>query len=132
MSTYAGRAPFGAWLFVIARHRCCIHAVRSPHWTREDDVDVSQLVSGAPSVDARLALSEENGIVIRLIDECLSEVERRVLLLRCVERLPVDEITRLAGVDGASGARGVLQTARRKLRAALSARGIDVEGAGQI
>ena len=36
-----------------------------------------------------------------------------------VERLPVDEITRLLGLDTASGARGLLQTARRKMRAAL-------------
>jgi DNA-directed RNA polymerase specialized sigma24 family protein len=37
--------------------------------------------------------------------------------------MPVDEITALLGVSGASGARGLLQRARRKLRAAMDRRG---------
>jgi hypothetical protein len=31
--------------------------------------------------------------------------------------MPVDEITQVLDIDSASGARGLLQTARRKLRA---------------
>jgi DNA-directed RNA polymerase specialized sigma24 family protein len=43
-----------------------------------------------------------------------------VLWLRCFEKVPVDEITRMLGITEASGARGVLQRARRRLRAALA------------
>jgi hypothetical protein len=39
--------------------------------------------------------------------------------LRYSERLPVDEITLLLDLDQKSGARAVLQRARRKLKAAL-------------
>jgi hypothetical protein len=40
-------------------------------------------------------------------------------MLRWQERMPIEEITRQLGLVGATGARGVLQTARRKLRAEL-------------
>ena len=46
--------------------------------------------------------------------------EQEAIYLRCFERLPVDEITSLLSITGASGARGLLQSARRKLRAALA------------
>ena len=38
--------------------------------------------------------------------------------MRCNERMPVDEITRVLDLKTATGARGLLQTARRKLKAA--------------
>jgi hypothetical protein len=40
-------------------------------------------------------------------------------VLRCFERMPVDRITETLCLENASGARGLLQTARRKLRAEL-------------
>jgi len=47
---------------------------------------------------------------------------REALWLRCFEHMPVDEIGRVMRLENASGARGLLQRARRKLRAALAQR----------
>jgi len=58
----------------------------------------------------------------RVIGRHLSRQEQQVLWLRCYERMPVDSITALLDIRQASGARGVLQAARRKLRAALARR----------
>jgi DNA-directed RNA polymerase specialized sigma24 family protein len=52
----------------------------------------------------------------------LEPQEQQAIWLRCVERMPVDDVTRILGVDGSSGARAVLQRARRKLRAAIERR----------
>jgi hypothetical protein len=41
--------------------------------------------------------------------------------------MPVDAITHVLGITGSTGARGVLQNARRKMRAAL-ARAADSQG----
>jgi len=46
-------------------------------------------------------------------------MEQKAIWLRCFERLPIDEITGMLGIEAKSGARGMLQTARRKLKAAL-------------
>jgi hypothetical protein len=52
----------------------------------------------------------------------LNPVEQRAFYLRCFERMPVDTITRLLAIEGATGARGVLQSARRKLRVVAEGR----------
>ena len=62
---------------------------------------------------------EEEANLLRLMDETLDPDERAAIWLRCFENLPVDEITEVLDLKGASGARGVLQSARIKLRAAI-------------
>ena len=47
---------------------------------------------------------------------------QEAVALRYVEHLPVDEITSLLGLTDKSGARGVLQRCKRKLKRELSRR----------
>ena len=56
------------------------------------------------------------------MDEVLTKQEKDALWMRCFEALPVDVITRQLDITGATGARAVLQKARRKLRRALEER----------
>lgn len=120
MHTFQGRSQFSSWLFVIARNRC-FSAVRAPS-PLLDDVELDTL----PGVSADPALTYERqvdeGELRDLIARHLDEDEREALWMRCFERLPVDEITRRLGLGSASGARGLLQRARRHLRAALATR----------
>ena len=62
---------------------------------------------------------QEEGRLRGLLERHLEVVEARALWLMAVERMPLAEITRTLGLANATGARGVLQTARRKLRAAM-------------
>ena len=57
--------------------------------------------------------------LLSLIHKTLSKEEQMVLWLRCVEKIPHSTLNEVAGTELASGARGVLQRARRKLRAAI-------------
>ena len=61
-------------------------------------------------------LDEEE--LLSLIHKNLSGEEQTALWLRCIERVPISTLTGLLGLEQASGARGLLQRARRKLRAA--------------
>jgi RNA polymerase sigma-70 factor (ECF subfamily) len=115
------RSPFSAWLFTIARNRC-LRAVRRPGWIRDEDVDLSQLRDPATPEDQRVESEQEQSAMERMMEEHLDPIERKALILRCVECLSVEEISRVLDIRQASGARGVLQTARRKLRAALRIR----------
>jgi RNA polymerase sigma-70 factor (ECF subfamily) len=115
---YEGRAPFGAWVFTIARH-ACIRAMRPVSLTRDDGADLDGIAGAAPDPAREFEERQEEERVLELMREHLLPEERRALWLRCMERMPVDEITRELGVESASGARGLLQTARRKLRAVL-------------
>lgn len=120
LERFRGASAFSSWLFVIARNRC-LNAVRRPGLLRDEEAD-PELIAADPDSgpDTELEERESNETMRRLIEECLDETERRALMLRCHERLPVVEITALLEIRSASGARGVLQNARRKLRAALT------------
>ncbi|MFN8586661.1 MAG: sigma-70 family RNA polymerase sigma factor [Candidatus Eisenbacteria bacterium] len=129
LGSFQFRAPFGAWVFTIARHRC-IRAMRPVALTRDEGTDADALQHPAPGPDDEAARRIEDDIVLDVMREALEPLEQQALWLRCMDRMPVEELTRVLDVEGASGARGLLQTARRKLRAALERRGIvyDEEG----
>ena len=113
------RARFSSWLFMIARNRC-LSALRGRPLKRDPDADpddlIDRLARHEEEVDQRDAL--ENVLV--MMHRNLDPVERRALWMRAVERLPVDEISVLLRIEGRSGARGVLQSARRKLKRVLA------------
>ncbi len=118
IARFEGWGSFSAWIFVISRNRCR-NALRRPSLTRDDATWPEILSDPRPGPDRELEEREEEDALLRVVREHLTAEEQDALWLRCYERLPVDEITRLLGIRHATGARAVLQTARRKLRAAL-------------
>jgi RNA polymerase sigma-70 factor (ECF subfamily) len=117
LGSFEGRAPFSAWLFTITRRRC-IRAMRPVSMLRYDDAELELIPDDRPGADRALEDEDELQRMMELVRSCLDPVEQKALMMRCMERIPVDEITQLLGIAAASGARGVLQQARRKLRAA--------------
>lgn len=118
---FDGRSRFSSWLYAITRNRC-VSAVRSEHakhWRRDTEVDPEELpVEDDPH--ARLKAREGEDRLLELMRTELEPLEQDALWLRVIEERTVPEITELLNIGSASGARGVLQNARRKLRAALA------------
>jgi RNA polymerase sigma-70 factor (ECF subfamily) len=114
-------ARFPGWLFSITRFRCISEIRRrGPRW--EQDEVLEGLSDETDGPERQLARGIENERIRDAIDSTLDDEEKLTVVLRYWEGLPIDEVTRLAGIQGSSGARGVLQTARRKLRVALGRR----------
>ncbi len=124
---YEGRAQFSSWLFAIARYRC-ISAVRAPRVMVDDESDPEEVASDRPDPEMEALTGMEEERMLALLNQVLDPVERQAVWLRCYEEMPVPEITRVLGITDRSGARGLLQRARRKLRAALASAG-DPQGA---
>lgn len=116
---YEPRGKFTSWLFIVARNRC-VSETRRPSAKEVFGLDLDLLAAGGP--DPATALEEEEGRarILRLLREHLDEREQEAIWLRCFERMAVDDITEVLEIDERSGARGLLQRARRKLRAALA------------
>jgi RNA polymerase sigma-70 factor (ECF subfamily) len=121
LATWEGKAPFGGWLFVITHH-ACIRAARARPLAGDDDQALEDLPDPRPDPATVFEDEQERQALLALVRDRLDPQEQRAVWLRCGESMPVDEITRLLGLDSASGARGLLQTARRKLRAARARR----------
>ena len=115
LDTWEARAPFGGWLFTITHH-ACLRAVRARPLLRDDDCVLEDLPDPRPDAASMLEEAQEREALLALVQERLDPLEQRALWLRWSERMPVDEITRVLGIHTASGARGLLQTARRKLK----------------
>ncbi len=116
--SFQGRSGFSCWLFVIARNRC-LSVLRRPSLLRDESADPGDLASDAPDPERLLEERLDEEEILELLRSRLDPLEQRALWLRCIEGMPVEEITALLEVPDASGARAVLQRARRKLRAAL-------------
>lgn len=118
LATFKGRSRFFAWLFVITRNRC-LNALRKPSLVRDEEIEVDLLATSRPMPDREYEEKLDERTIHRLARERLDPQEHDAIYLRCFERMPIDQITTLLGISGASGARTVLQRARRKLREAL-------------
>jgi RNA polymerase sigma-70 factor (ECF subfamily) len=122
LASWEGKAPFGGWLFVVTHH-ACLRATRARPLARDEDFELEDLPDPRPDPASELEDRQEREALLALVREHLDPQEQRAVWLRCAERMPVDEITRVLGLRSATGARGLLQTARRKLKAARGSPG---------
>ncbi len=121
LGSFQGRALFGSWLFAIARNRC-LNELAAPGLLRDDDVELETLPATDGTPERMLGELQDEIALRQLLADTLDPEEREALWLRCFERLPVEEITVVMRLDNATGARALLQRARRKLRTALAGR----------
>jgi RNA polymerase sigma-70 factor (ECF subfamily) len=121
LAAFRRGSKFTSWLFVIARNHC-LSALRSPAILVDEESELSQLSDPAKGPEDLLVEKLEEAELLELMRLTLDEREQEALWLRCYEKMPIDEITRVLGITSTTGARGLLQTARRKLRAALARR----------
>jgi RNA polymerase sigma-70 factor (ECF subfamily) len=118
---FDGRSRFSSWLFAIARNEC-LTALRPKSLRRDPNADPAWFLVDHEEPAVVLETREEEDAMDALLRDTLNPVEQEAIWLRCFECLPVDDVTRMLGLQNRSGARSVLQSAREKLRRALEKR----------
>lgn len=111
---------FFSWLYGIARFKC-MNALRRTADVLTEDGLLEGVDGGAGPVTA-LRRHERLALLREAAEAVLDELERDVLRLRYEEGIGQDDITRLLGLPGRSGARGVLVRCRRKLQREIERR----------
>lgn len=115
---FHGGARFGTWIYGIARN-LCLNAIRKKtDFLSEDGVIEAADPSGGVWKGLR---REERAALLRDAAATLAPDEQDAAHLRYVEGLGLERIDAILGLTG-SGARAVLQRARRKLRAEVLTR----------
>ncbi len=127
LDKYNHDGRFGAWLFTIARNHC-LSELRRRRVPLDEDAVIELVADPAPAPDEDLERRLAAEDLLRLVRDTLTPEEGAAVWLRCYEGLPVEMITQRLGLDQKTGARGLLQRARRKLRVALDLRGADLDG----
>ncbi len=115
LPTFRERSAFSSWVFAIARNHCLNFMRRAGRVIPLEEIDA---VERDDDPEQRLVDVEDARRRLGEMEACLDPTERAALWMRCAEGLSVDEITRELGLENESGARAILQRARRKLRAA--------------
>ena len=119
LSDYEHDGRFGAWLFTIARHRSLSELRRREVPIAEEAV-LELVADDRPTPDEAWERKADAGKLFGLVQKTLTTLEQDAIWLRCYEGLSVDLITSRLDIRQSSGARAVLQRARRKLRSALA------------
>ncbi len=120
IESFEGRAKFSSWLYAVTRNRC-IDASRHVSYLLDEEA-VAAAPDRAPLPDVVLYEERDEQWLLQTIRSELEPDEQQAIWLRCVERMAIDDVTRIMKLENASGARTVLQRARKKLRAALERR----------
>ena len=120
IATFEGRSKFSSWVFSVTRNRCIDSSRRVD--LLGDEAELDGVPDPSPAPDVSLDQERNESWLLETIRTELDPDEQQAIWMRCVERMPVEEITRYLGVEGSAGARAVLQRARRKLRAAIERR----------
>lgn len=122
---------FSTWLYAICRNHCLNHVKAKQSRIREQVVDdLPSLAAEAPAPERALDESRRQGLARTWIRELLNEQERLVMSLHYGQELPLDAVTRLLGLNNASGAKALVVSAKRKLQAAARAWRGEAEGDG--
>ena len=117
LPTLAKPPRFAPWLFSIARHRC-LNAVSRARETVE--LTIERLVDERDSAaaDQTVLAKEDEDQLLGKISKVLEKIEQDVVWMKYVDGFSIKEIERMLDIDSKSGARSILQRARRKLRRA--------------
>lgn len=119
LDQFRGDAKFSTWLYTIARNHC-FNALQSRSNRAEESIEFvdvpDQRIS---SVEEDLQFQGEVSSMRMLLNQTLDDVEKRVMTLHYGDEVPLAAITRLLGLENASGAKAYIVSARRKLERAI-------------
>src|SRR5260370_20342998 len=121
LKSFRNNSKFTTWLYTIARNHCT-NELRSRATRPESSSDIELLDLADRSESAQVAMERRSSekMLKDLMQEVLDETERKVMALHYADELPLDAITRLLGLQNASGAKAHIVSARRKLNNALT------------
>ncbi len=121
LEDFHGKARFSTWLYSITRHHCLNYLQRAEHRRRKQQDELTEELAEEPSADVLEKLEKESELELarRLMNEHLNDLEKKVLMMRYVQGLPMDAVTRLLGLQNPSGAKAHVVSAKRKLKRAL-------------
>jgi RNA polymerase sigma-70 factor, ECF subfamily len=117
LDSFRGNSKFSTWLYAIARNRC-MDEVKSASMDLDPyGEDTLAALPDQRYVDVQTALEEESSVeaMRALIRTALDETEQKVLMLHYGHDYTLPSVTRLLGLQNASGAKAYVVSARRKL-----------------
>jgi RNA polymerase sigma factor (sigma-70 family) len=125
---FAGRSRFSTWVYGVTRNHCLGElSKKRVEWRKRLEAleDSTRSVAVAADPFAKIETAEDLERILEAARSCMEHDELEAFILHYREGLTVKEITRLLGCENASGARTLIQNARRKFNRLVSEKGLD-------
>jgi len=132
ISGFSGRSRFSTWVYQVARNHCLGElAKKRTQWRR-------RMLAVEGGVEATLAdrdifewldRSEDLRRILEAARDAMSGDELEAFILHYWEGLTVNEVTAMLGCENSTGARTLIQNARRKFKTLIEHEGFDHDGA---
>ncbi len=122
LGTFEGKSKFSTWLYTITRNHCFNHLKSARNQANEVDEEELARLGDASSLNLFEEIeTRESRLAFRaLVNQVLSDTERRAMVLHYVEELPMATVTRMLALNNPSGAKAHIVSAKRKLQKALA------------
>jgi RNA polymerase sigma-70 factor (ECF subfamily) len=120
LASFQKQSKFSTWLFSIARNHCLNFVQASSRQATElradvDEAFLSEIPDERETQLTSLERASTEKLVSEMLDKNLDEIEKKVFTLHFGDDMPLDAITRLLGLENASGAKAYIVSAKRKL-----------------
>jgi len=126
IGSYSGRSRFSTWVYQVARNHCLSElSKRRTRW--RDRLLSLEESAGEEALESKIfSRLDEIGDIEKILAaarEYMSMEELEAFVLHYHEGLTVNEITKIIGCANATGARALIQSARRKFNRLIEERG---------
>ena len=128
---FEGRSRFATWVYRVTRNHCLGRLARQGEQWRRRLLPIDDADARDTSWLAELRQAELQGEVERILERArraMKEDELEAFVLHYRDGLTVREITRVLGCENLTGARTLIQNARRKFRRLVERRGFPHDG----
>ncbi len=119
LEDFAGRSRFSTWVYRITRNHCLgLLSQRSREWRRRL-VQVDEVELADPDCEDFVRRADLDRLLTGLLDRArdwMKEEELQAFVLHYRDGMTVKEITRVLACENTTGARTLIQNARRKFR----------------
>lgn len=125
---YEGRSSFSTWAYQITRNHCIGELSRKRTQWRKRLLSTAE--EGTPQLADKviyetLDLEEDIGRILEAAKGIIKDEELEAFILHYREGMSVKEITKLLGCENVTGARTLIQNARRKFRRLIEEKGLN-------
>jgi RNA polymerase sigma-70 factor, ECF subfamily len=118
LDAFKGLSRFSTWLYTITRNEA-LNRLQRPSPVMDPDDVLAQLPGSFEDPAHGLERRSRGHRVMQFVAATLDPTEREVFTMHYGDEVPLDVITRVLGLQNASGAKAYIVSARRKLARAV-------------